>query len=52
MEDIIAWYYPDQLKQVADGTTMPILTGEDMYCIEDLQPLVNAGAIDYFHPDQ
>ena len=52
MEDIIAWYYPDQLKQVTDGTDMPILTGEDMYCIEELQPLVNAGAIDYFHPDQ
>ena len=52
MEDIIAWYYPDQLKQVTDGTDMPILTGEDMYCIDELQPLVNAGAIDYFHPDQ
>jgi L-alanine-DL-glutamate epimerase-like enolase superfamily enzyme len=52
MEDIIAWYYPDQLKQVADATTMPILTGEDMFCIEELKPYVDAGAIDYFHPDQ
>ncbi|MBN1605257.1 MAG: mandelate racemase/muconate lactonizing enzyme family protein [Polyangiaceae bacterium] len=52
MEDIIAWYYPEQIKQVADGTDMPILTGEDMYCLEELQPLVDAGAIDYFHPDQ
>ncbi len=52
MEDIIAWYYPDQLKQVNDGTDMPILTGEDMYCMDELQPLVNAGAINYFHPDQ
>ncbi len=52
MEDIIAWYYPDQLKQVNDGTDMPILTGEDLYCMEELQPLVDAGAIDYFHPDQ
>jgi L-alanine-DL-glutamate epimerase-like enolase superfamily enzyme len=52
MEDIIAWYYPDQLKQVTDATDMPILTGEDMYCIDELQPLVNPGAIDYFHPDQ
>jgi L-alanine-DL-glutamate epimerase-like enolase superfamily enzyme len=52
MEDIIAWYYPDQLAQVAAGTDMPILTGEDMYCIDELAPLVDAGAIDYFHPDQ
>ena len=52
MEDIIAWYYPDQLKQVNDGTSMPILTGEDMYCMDELQPLINAGAINYFHPDQ
>lgn len=52
MEDIIAWYYPDQLKQVCAGTDMPLLTGEDMYCIDELEPLVNAGAMDYFHPDQ
>jgi len=52
MEDIIAWYYPTQLKQVRDGTDMPILTGEDMYCMDELQPLVDAGAIDIFHPDQ
>ena len=52
MEDIIAWYYPDQLKQVNDGTAMPILTGEDTYCLEEIQPLINAGAINYFHPDQ
>jgi L-alanine-DL-glutamate epimerase-like enolase superfamily enzyme len=31
---------------------MPILTGEDMYCMDELQPLVDAGAIDIFHPDQ
>jgi L-alanine-DL-glutamate epimerase-like enolase superfamily enzyme len=52
MEDIIAWYYPDQLKQVNDGTTMPLLTGEDMYCLDELQPLVNAGGMNHFHPDQ
>lgn len=52
MEDIIAWYYPDQLKQVNDGTAMPILTGEDMYCMDELVPLVNAGGMNLFHPDQ
>jgi L-alanine-DL-glutamate epimerase-like enolase superfamily enzyme len=52
MEDIIQWWYPDQLAQVTAGTDMPILTGEDMYCLSELQPLVEAGAIDYFHPDE
>jgi L-alanine-DL-glutamate epimerase-like enolase superfamily enzyme len=52
MEDIIAWYYPEQLKQVNDGTEMPILTGEDAYCIEEIAPLIDGGAISYFHPDQ
>lgn len=52
MEDIIAWYYPDQLKQVNEGTEMPILTGEDMYCLDELQPAINAGALNFFHPDQ
>jgi L-alanine-DL-glutamate epimerase-like enolase superfamily enzyme len=52
MEDIIQWWYPDQLAQVAAGANMPILTGEDMYCLSELQPLIDAGALDYFHPDQ
>jgi L-alanine-DL-glutamate epimerase-like enolase superfamily enzyme len=52
MEDIIQWWYPDQLVQVNAGTDMPILTGEDMYCLSELQPLVDAGALNYFHPDQ
>jgi L-alanine-DL-glutamate epimerase-like enolase superfamily enzyme len=52
MEDIIAWYYPTQLAQVNAGTSMPILTGEDMYCMDEVQPLINAGATNLFHPDQ
>jgi L-alanine-DL-glutamate epimerase-like enolase superfamily enzyme len=52
MEDIVQWWYPDQLASIGAGTDMPILTGEDMYCLSELQPLVDAGALDYFHPDQ
>ena len=52
MEDIMPWWYPVQSKQVNDGTPMPILTGEDMYCLEQFQALVNAGAVNYIHPDQ
>lgn len=52
MEDIIQWWYPEQFALVTYNTDMPILTGEDMYCIEELKPLVDAGGIDFFHPDQ
>lgn len=52
MEDIVQWWYPEQLAQVTYGTDMPILTGEDMYCLSELQPLVDADGIDFFHPDQ
>ena len=36
MEDIIEWWYPDQFAQVTAGTDMPILTGEDMYCLSEI----------------
>jgi L-alanine-DL-glutamate epimerase-like enolase superfamily enzyme len=52
MEDIIQWWYPDQLAQVAAQTSMPILTGEDMYGMKELVPFVDKGAMHYFHPDQ
>jgi L-alanine-DL-glutamate epimerase-like enolase superfamily enzyme len=57
MEDIIDWGWKDPegvpaLKPVCDGTDMPILTGEDMYCCDAFQELIDAGAVDYIHPDQ
>jgi L-alanine-DL-glutamate epimerase-like enolase superfamily enzyme len=51
MEDIIPWHYYTQLAQINAGTDMNILTGEDMFGFPELQNMVNAGAIDYFHPD-
>lgn len=51
MEDIIPWHYYSELAQINNGTEMNILTGEDMFGFSDLQDLVNAGAINYFHPD-
>jgi L-alanine-DL-glutamate epimerase-like enolase superfamily enzyme len=51
MEDIIPWHYYAELAQINAGTDMNILTGEDMFGLADLQDLVNAGGIDYFHPD-
>jgi L-alanine-DL-glutamate epimerase-like enolase superfamily enzyme len=52
MEDIAPWWYPDQSRQVNEGTIMPILTGEDMYCLDEFQALIDAGAVNYIHPDQ
>jgi D-galactarolactone cycloisomerase len=51
MEDIIQWY-PNQLAEVTAGTDMPILTGEDTYCLSEFQPLADVGGIDFFHLDQ
>jgi L-alanine-DL-glutamate epimerase-like enolase superfamily enzyme len=51
MEDIIPWHYYSELAQINAGTEMNILTGEDMFGLAALQELVNAGAINYFHPD-
>ena len=57
MEDIIDWGWKDSqgntaIKQVTDQTDMPILTGEDMYGLEEYQALVDPGAVDIIHPDQ
>jgi L-alanine-DL-glutamate epimerase-like enolase superfamily enzyme len=57
MEDIIDWGWKDAndiavIKQVCDQTDMPILTGEDMYCLEEYQALVDPGAVDIIHPDE
>ncbi|MBN2635952.1 MAG: mandelate racemase/muconate lactonizing enzyme family protein [Prolixibacteraceae bacterium] len=51
MEDIIPWHYYSELAQINAGTDMHILSGEDMFGFEELRNMVNAGAINYFHPD-
>jgi L-alanine-DL-glutamate epimerase-like enolase superfamily enzyme len=51
MEDIIPWHYYSEQAQINAGTEMPILTGEDMFGFDELKNMVNAGAINYFHPD-
>ncbi|MBN2736291.1 MAG: mandelate racemase/muconate lactonizing enzyme family protein [Spirochaetales bacterium] len=51
MEDIIPWHYYDELAQIKAGTDMSILTGEDIFGVPLLRELVDADAIDIFHPD-
>ncbi len=50
-EDIIPWHYYAELAKINAGTPMNILTGEDMFGIGQFQDLVNAGAVNYLHPD-
>ena len=63
-EDIIPWWlsspftpsYPI-LDQIHSGnnsfvSATPILTGEDMYSLDEYKLLIDAGAVDYIHPDQ
>jgi L-alanine-DL-glutamate epimerase-like enolase superfamily enzyme len=57
LEDIIDWGWKDGqgipvIKQVTDQTNMPILAGEDMYCLDEYQAMVDEGAVDIIHPDE
>jgi L-alanine-DL-glutamate epimerase-like enolase superfamily enzyme len=57
MEDILDWGWTDNqgipvIKQVTDQTDMPILTGEDMYGLEQYKAFADVGAVDFIHPDQ
>ncbi len=57
VEDIIDWGWTDAqgipvVKQVTDQTIMAILTGEDMYGLEEYQAFADVGAVDIIHPDQ
>ena len=51
MEDMVPWQFTDLLKQIAESTTTPILTGEDIYLKESFIKLIDAGAVDMIHPD-
>ena len=42
---------PEQMKQIRDSTTVPILTGEDIYLKEPFMTLIDMGAVDMIHPD-
>lgn len=51
MEDLIPWFYTDQLRQITESTTTPILTGEDCYLLDGFKPLIDNHAVDIIHPD-
>jgi L-alanine-DL-glutamate epimerase-like enolase superfamily enzyme len=51
MEDMVPWQLGEQMKEIKENTTTPILTGEDIYLKEDFVKLIDMGAVDMIHPD-
>lgn len=50
-EDCVPWWYPEQLKELKEAISTPVITGEDIYLKEDFEKLCQMGAVDMIHPD-
>jgi len=50
-EDMIPWQLVDQWKMLKSRVDTPVCTGEDIYCKEGFEPLVEGRAISVAHPD-
>ena len=51
MEDVAPWHYTAQYVKIANATTVPICTGEDIYLHENFEPLMQQGGVSVVHPD-
>ena len=51
MEDPVPWQLTDQYVRLANATTVPIATGEDIYLKESFLPLLQSGGVALVHPD-
>ena len=51
MEDVVPWEYTDQWKTLSDALETPMLTGEDIYLLQNFKPLIDIHAVDIIHPD-
>lgn len=51
MEDVSPWQYTQHFKKLAEHTTVPVCTGEDIWLAENFEPLMAAGAVQVIHPD-
>jgi L-alanine-DL-glutamate epimerase-like enolase superfamily enzyme len=51
MEDVVSWEYTDQWKTLSDELETPMMTGEDIYCLNGFKPLIDIHAVDIIHPD-
>ncbi len=55
LEDTVAWFLTDQLKEIKAALETPILTGEDIYLLNGqlggFKKLIDERAVDIIHPD-
>lgn len=51
MEDVAPWHYTEHFVKIANATTIPICTGEDIYLHENFEPLMKSGGVSVIHPD-
>jgi L-alanine-DL-glutamate epimerase-like enolase superfamily enzyme len=52
LEDMVPWFDVQNNKVLSDALETPILTGEDIYCLNGgFKPLIDARAVDIIHPD-
>jgi L-alanine-DL-glutamate epimerase-like enolase superfamily enzyme len=51
MEDPVPWQMTDQYVRLANSTTTPMATGEDIYLKENFKDLFASGGIAVTHPD-
>jgi L-alanine-DL-glutamate epimerase-like enolase superfamily enzyme len=50
-EDVVPWFFPDQLRRLKDSCTTPICTGEDCYLVDGFKDMFEKQAISVAHPD-
>jgi L-alanine-DL-glutamate epimerase-like enolase superfamily enzyme len=51
MEDIVSWELTDQWKTMSEALETPLLTGEDIYLLNNFKPLIDIHAVDIVQPD-
>ncbi|WZL77354.1 mandelate racemase/muconate lactonizing enzyme family protein [Eubacteriales bacterium mix99] len=51
MEDPAPWQYTRHYVRLANATSIPICTGEDIYLHENFEPLMQSGGVSIVHPD-
>ena len=50
MEDLAPWHQTNQLQKFAQGSCVPLCTGEDIYLAENFEGIMQAG-VNVVHPD-
>lgn len=51
LEDVTPWHFTDHFRRIADATSVPLCTGEDIYLHENFLPLLRDGRLGVVHPD-